>query len=108
MKNYPDTKEYADSVYLKSKLTFIFLFRCPIYASVRLKLFHENPTLLTIVNNIETFQFLCRKPYVLGKFIQELWHARTMQMKKFNNYVLLNNPKGVGGYVIIIYVITMY
>ena len=72
---------------------FHFLFNCKSLAECRLKTYHKHPEILNHANDHCKFNFLCKKPYVLGSTIKHLWHER---MYKINEIVCNNSPLRVG------------
>lgn len=52
-----------------------FLFDCQTTTQKRLETYYEFPELLNYPNNICKLQTLCKKPYVLGKLVSNLWYC---------------------------------
>ena len=57
-----------------------FLFECEELNDVRIKLYHKNPELLNSGGHAQRYEQLCTKPYVMGNFIETLWHECNVKM----------------------------
>ena len=59
-----------------------FLFECQCLQEVRIRLYHKCPEVLQFPNVVNRLKYLCKKPYVLGNYISNLWQERQKLLLK--------------------------
>ena len=75
---------------------FHFLFECTATMHKRVEELHKIPELLNYCNNIDKFNFLLKKPYVLGSYVKSLWQEHNSIIVKMTKLVCNNSQQRVG------------
>ena len=65
-----------------------FLFECLVLVSKRLELYNKVPESLNFTGT-ERLKMLCKRPYIFGSYVKELWQTRTTLLRA-NNCNLTN------------------
>ena len=64
-----------------------FMFECEKLLCIRQELYNSCPELLNHSDLIKRFEFLCTKPYVIGKYIEKMWQERNRLIEQIGKFV---------------------